>query len=596
MADTLNRMFHKSVRDFSSFSALKSRVGGEYKAISYKEMGAKVRTFACGMLSLNVQKGDRVALISENRPEWAIIDIGLLQIGAINVAVFPTLPASQVQYILSDSGAKVLIVSDKKQLAKALEVKRSLKDLKIITIESITGNGKDILIFDEVLRRGKDIPLSDSEYEELWSSIKPDDTASIIYTSGTTGEPKGTILSHNNFASNVIAAQDVLTFKPGDVLLSFLPLNHVYGRLGDHYLPLSCGATIAYFESLRRLRQDMIDVKPHYMILVPRIFEMIHERLLNNVGNKPKIKQKLFHWAFSVGKRHSELIQNRRNISQLLALKIKLADKIVFSKIREQLGLGRLKLFVSGSAPLPKATAEFFFSMGLKILEGYGLTETSPMISVNRSHLIRFGTVGLPVKGVEVKIASDGEILVRGSNVMQGYHNKPQKTAEAIDSEGWFHTGDMGEIDEDGFLRITDRKKDIIVLANGKNVAPQPIENMLKDSHLISQVVLIGDRRNTISALIVPSYDILEMWVKEHGIKVNSEDKKEISRNPEVNKLIRSEIQRLSGNLAEFERIRAFTLIDHEFTVENGEITPTLKVKRNVILEKYKDVIEAMYG
>lgn len=595
MADTLNRMFQMSVEKYADSAALSSKVAGEYRAITYREMGKKVRVLASGLVALGVEKGDRIALISENCPEWAIADIGIMHIGAINVAIFPTLPAGQVQHIVADSESRIIIVSDRKQLTKALEVKRALPHLCIIAMDCPADPSNDVMTFDDVLKRGETSPLSDSDYHQRWRGVQPTDWASIIYTSGTTGDPKGAILSHHNFASNVQAAQDVLAFHRGDILLSLVPLNHVMGRLVDHYLPLSCGSMIAYMENLRRLRQNMEEVRPHYMLLVPRVLEMFREGLMGTIAKEPTRKRKLLHWAVAFGKRCSREIQKKQRVSRFLAFQWWLAEKLVFAKIRERMGLERLKLFFAGGAPLSETTAEFFSAMRLPILEGYGLTETSPLVAVNRLHRIKFGTVGLPVKGVEVTIDKDGEILVRGPNVMQGYYKKPHETADAIDTEGWFHTGDIGEFDGEGFLKITDRKKDLLVLTNGKNVAPQHIENLLMQSLYVSQIIVLGDKRNTVTALIVPDFKALTDWVKEGNIPVNPDDRHELTQHPEVYRLIQDEIQRLSGNLADFEKIHRFSLIDREFTVETGELTPTLKVKRRVVMEKYKDLIEAMY-
>lgn len=592
MAETLNWMFQMSVEKFGDSPALSSKVAGEYRTITYREMATKVRALASGLVASGVEKGDRIALISENRPEWAIADIGIMHIGAINVAIFPTLPVAQVKYIIGDSGSKIIIVSDRKQLRKALEVKQSLPDLHIVTMDCPADPANDVMTFDDLIKRGEALLLSDLDYERCWKSVQPDDWAGIIYTSGTTGDPKGAILSHYNFASNVEAAQDVLTFHHGDVLLSFVPLNHAMGRLVDHYLPLSCGSMVAYVENLRRLRQNIGEVNPHYMLLVPRVLEMFQEGMAGNISKEPPRKQRFFSWALSVGKRSWE---KKGTASPVLAFQWWLADKLVFSKIREGLGLQRLKLFFCGGAPLANTTAEFFSAMRLPILEGYGLTETSPLVAVNRLNHVKFGTVGLPIKGVEVNLDEDGEILVRGSNIMQGYFKKPEETAEAIDSEGWFHTGDIGEFDGDGFLKITDRKKNLIVLANGKKVAPQPIENRLLQSTYISQIILLGEKRSTVAALIVPNFRSLGHWIKEHGIGVNPEDNRELTQNPEVHRFIQDEIQRLSHDLASFEKVHRFSLIDHEFTIENGELTPTLKVRRRVVMEKYKDLIEVMY-
>lgn len=595
MADTLNRMFQMSVQRFADSPALSSKVDGVFRSITYREMGMKVRAISSGLLTLGVEKGDRIALISENRPEWAIADMGIVHIGAVNVAIFPTLPSAQVRYIVDDAGARMIIVSDAKQLRKALEVKKTAADLRIITMDCPADVGNDVMTIDELMERGKAFPLSDSDYEKRWQGVRPDDWASIIYTSGTTGDPKGAILSHRNFASNVEAAQDVLTFGHGDVLLSFVPLNHAMGRLVDHYLPLSCGSTVAYVENVRRLRQNLGEIRPHYMLLVPRVLEMFQEGLMGSIGKEPPRRQRFFQWALSVGKRSWEESQKQKGPSLLLALQWWLAERFVFSKIRDRLGLRRLKLFFCGGAPLSRATAEFFSAMRLPILEGYGLTETSPLVSVNRLDHIKIGTVGPPVKGVEVRLDEDGEILVCGPNVMQGYYKKSEESTEAIDSEGWFHTGDVGVFDEDGFLRITDRKKNLLVLINGKKVAPQPIESRMLESGYISQIILLGDKRNTVTALIVPDFKALARWTREYNMGVNPDDTGELTRHPDVHRLIQAEIQRLSHDLADFEKIHRFSLLDHEFTVENGELTPTLKVRRRVVMERYKDLIEAMY-
>lgn len=595
MAETLNAMFQMSVRKFPDSPALSHRVAEEYRAITYGEMAEKVRTLASGMVALGVKKGDRIALISENRPEWAIADLAIMHIGAVVVAMFPTLPTGQVRYIVADSGSEIMIVSDRKQLAKALKVKGGLPELRIVTMDCPAEATRDVMTLGDLLKRGEASPLSDSDYEQLWRNVQPDDWASIIYTSGTTGEPKGAILTHGNFTSNVKAAQDIMTFNPGDVLLSFVPLNHVMGRLVDHYLPLSCGSMIAYVENLRRLKQNIGEVKPHYMLLVPRVLEMFREGLMGTVAKQPSLRRALFDWALSVGKRCCEAIQEKRPLSPPLAFKRWLADKLVFRKIRERLGLERFKLFFCGGAPLPRPTAEFFSAMGLTVLEGYGLTETSALVAVNRPQRVKFGTIGQPIRGVEVRLDEGGEILVRGPNVTQGYYKKPEETAEAVDSECWFRTGDIGEFDVDGFLKITDRKKNLLVLSNGKKVAPQPIESLLLQSAYISQIVLLGDKRSTVTALIVPNFKALGQWTRERNIGVNPDDLGGLTRHPEVRRLIQEEIQRFSHDLASFEQVRRFSLIDREFTEESGELTPTLKVRRGVVMERYKEVIEAMY-
>lgn len=589
MARTINRMFQESVKRFGPNAAILRKAGGEYRAMTYRELGDRVREFSCGLAALGVKKGAPVAMIAENRPEWAIADLGILHSGAVNVAIFPTLPAEQVRYIVNDSGAVVLLASGR-QLEKALEVRRSVPGLRIVALDGPPAPG--VMAFEEVLRLGAGNARG---FEGRWKDVVPGDRASIVYTSGTTGEPKGAVLTHLNFASNVEAAQDALTLKPGEIVLSFLPLNHCLGRMADHYVPLSYGSAIAYVDNVRGLRQSIAEVRPHYMVLVPRVFEMFREGMLARIDGERFLSRTAFRWALAAGKSCCERAQAGAAVPPVLELRRRVADRLVFGNIRKALGLDRLKFFVSGGAPISRATAEFFCSMGFSILEGYGLTETSPLVAVNRPGSVRFGTVGFPVKGVEVKIAPDGEILVRGPNVMLGYHNRPGETGDVIGPDGWFRTGDIGAFDEEGYLRIIDRKKSLIVLANGKKVAPQPIESLLLESPYIGQVMLVGDNVSTVSALIVPAFERVRERLREDGTK-GDPDNGGLVKAPGVNRLIRSEIQRLTADLAEFERVRRFTLLDHEFSVESGELTPTLKIRRNVVAERYRDAIARMHA
>ena len=595
MPETLCQMFQESVKKFAAYPALQRKIDRRFQAITYQKMGEQVRALATALLALGIGKGDRVALLSENRPEWAIADFATLHIGAVNVGIFPTIPASQVEYIVADSDARCLIVSDQEQLAKALTIKRNLPDLCVISINQPEAPVDDALSYDVLMREADASPLTDKKYEEHWSSVRPEDWASIIYTSGTTADPRGAILSHRNFVSNYTTARKVLTFQPGDVLLSFVPLNHVFGRMVDHYLPISLGSTIAYVENLRRLRQNIEEVRPHYMAVVPRVLEMFQEGLMAAVGKEALRKQKLFARALSAGREKADKVQSGKKPGPILLSKAWLADRLVFRAIRRRLGLDRLKFFFAGGAPVSRNTHEFFSAMRLPVMEGYGLSETSPLVSVNPPGEIKFGTVGRPFDEVKVKLADDGEILVRGPNVMQGYYKRSQETREAIEPDGWLHTGDIGEIDEDGYLSITDRKKNLIVLANGKKVLPQHLEALLFESPFIFQTVIVGDRQNTIGALIVPAFDRLKEWAQAQAIKAAAGDRAGLARAPEVRRLIRQEIQRLTDGLADYERIRSFALLDRELTMEEGELTPTLKVKRRVVLDKYKGLIDSLY-
>lgn len=590
---TINQMVQNTIQQHSSQTALSHKVDKEYQDISYATLAARIKHFCLGLTQLGLQKGDRVALLSENRPEWAITDLSILAGGGVTVPMFSTLTSAQVEYIVRDSGAKVLCVSSERQLEKIKDwdenVPTSLQH--IIIFDELQDDS--VHTFDQVCELGQGVEDGDQVYQQASEVVTPDDLASIIYTSGTTGDPKGAMLTHNNFVSNVQAATGVVSLGPDDVFLSFLPLSHVFERMGGHYLPLSSGATIAYAESPFTIRQNMQEVRPTIMMSVPRVYEAMHERILNSVKEGSPTKQKIFHWSVGVGSKVSQAIQQKRKPSLGLSMKASIANKLVFEKLKAVTG-GRLRFFVSGGAPLSKAIAEFFHAAGILILEGYGLTETSPVITVNRPDQWKFGTVGPVISGIEVKIAEDGEILSRGPHIMQGYFNKPSDTAEAIDADGWFYTGDIGEIDEEGFLTITDRKKNLLILSNGKNVAPQPIENQLKESPYISEIMLLGDQRRTITALIVPNYDALKEFAEEQQLE--SEDIPALLQTQEVQRLIRGEINQYSPDYADFERVRMFTLMEKEFSEESGEMTPTLKLKRSVIMENHKAAIDRMYG
>ena len=590
---TINQMVQNTIQQYGSKTALSHKVDKKYQDISYATLAERIKDFCLGLTELGLQKEDRVALLSENRPEWAITDLATLAGGGVTVPMFSTLTSAQVEYIVRDSGAKILCVSSERQLQKIKDwdanVPTNLQH--IVIFDDLQDDS--VRTFDQVCELGQQVENGDQVYQQASDAVGPDDLASIIYTSGTTGDPKGAMLTHSNFMSNAQAAMRIVSITPDDVFLSFLPLSHVFERMGGHYLPLSGGATIAYAESLFTIRQDMQEVRPTIMMSVPRLYEGMHERIIRSVKEGSSTKQKIFHWSVGVGAKVSQAIQRKRKPNPILSLKASIANKLVFQKLKAVTG-GRLRFFVSGGAPLSKAIAEFFHAAGILILEGYGLTETSPVISVNQPDRWKFGTVGPIVPGVEVKIAEDGEILSRGPHIMQGYFNKPSDTAEAIDADGWFHTGDIGEIDEEGFLAITDRKKNILVLSNGKNVAPQPIENQLKQSPYISEIMLLGDQHKSVAALIVPSLDEIKEYAKEQQLETG--DMAALLQTQEIQRLIRGEINQYSSDLADFERVRRFTLMAEEFSEESGEMTPTLKLKRSVVMENHKAAIDQMYG
>jgi long-chain acyl-CoA synthetase len=594
-AITLTEMFLDTVKTNGSKTALMNKVEGQYQGISYQQFGEKVKNLALGLASLGLKKGDRVSLLSENRPEWAISDLAILSLGAINIPIYPSLIPKQVEYILNDSEAKIIITSTPEQTSKIIEIIKNLPVLKyIIYMDSPAAITEKMMSFNQVSEKGQEYGNEHPDYyDQAAKAIKPDDPAGIIYTSGTTGNPKGAILTHHNILSNVKGGIASLHIRPDDTFLSFLPLCHVFERMGGHFCPISVGATIAYAESIDTVAQNLGEVKPTIMTSVPRLFEKMYTRVLENARAGGAVKQKIFNWAIQTGEKHVKA-QGQGKVGGTLKVKYNLAHKLVFSKLHERVG-GRLRFFVSGGAPLPKEIGEFFHYAGIKILEGYGLTESSPVIAVNLEDKFKFGTVGpaLEKGGVEVKIAEDGEILTRGPHIMKGYYKKPSETKEAIDEDGWLHTGDIGFLDEDNFLVITDRKKNLIVTSGGKNIAPAPIENLMLTSPLIDQILIIGDKRKFLSALIVPNFEALQSYAKEQNISFK--DNEELVQNQKVRQYVANEVERLSADLARFEQIKAFRLMPEQFTIEAGELTPTLKIKRKVVEEKYMDMINNMY-
>ena len=574
---------------------MKYKRGDKWVDVSVPEFRDTVRWLATGLHDLGVKRGDRLAILAENRPEWTISDFAILCAGGVSVPVYPTLLGWQIEYILKDAGTVAVICSNQEQLDKVQEIRSRVPTLNyVIVCDAPAARPANVLTLEEVVERGRKWENSHGPtwFEGSRSSPKAEDLATLVYTSGTTGNPKGAMLTHGNIASNVDAVRAFVPFRPGDTALSILPLSHILERMVD-FLYLYKGGCIAYAESVAKVGENLQEVKPQFFAAVPRLFEKMRAKILENVAAAPPVRQKIFNWALKVAE---ERLPNRiDNVPMTLGLKIKsaIADKLVFRKIAERLG-GNVRYVVSGGAPLSAELAAFFIGAGIEILEGYGLTETSPVIAVNRPNKRRLGTVGPIIQGVEVKIASDGEILSRGPHIMDGYWNNPDSTAQAIDPEGWFHTGDIGEIDSDGFLRITDRKKDIIINAYGKNIAPQPLEALLKSSPYIGTPVLIGDRRKYLSALIVPNFEKLQRDAATLGVEVRSND--ELVQHETVRKLIQDEIDRFNQNLDRQEKIRRFALLPRDFSIEEDEITPSLKVKRKMIDKKYKDVIDQLYA
>jgi len=591
---TVCDIFYRSVDAHPKAEHLKHRKDGAWRAVSSDALRAAVEETSMGLRALGIGKGDTLAILSENRPEWAYADLGTLCAGAADATIYPTLTPSQVQYILADSESKLVFVSNAVQAAKVAEVRGRLPLLRHVVRFDAGPAPPDTQTLDELRAKGREALAADPDAVRRGAAeVAKDDLATLIYTSGTTGDPKGVMLTHGNLVHNVLAAEKVFPQVNHEwTVLSFLPLCHSFERTAGHNFMLYAGLTIAYAESVEKVPENMQQVRPDIMCSVPRLYEKMYARVNEKVASDPPLRQRIFRWAIGVGREAFAHRVARTEPGPLLRLRVALADRLVFSKIKERTG-GRLQLFISGGAPLAREIAEFFGAAGMLVCEGYGLTETSPVITCNRPDRIRPGTVGLPLEHVEVKIAGDGEVLTRGPHVMKGYFKKPEATAEAIDPDGWFHTGDIGFLDGDGFLVITDRKKDIIVTSGGKNIAPQPIENRLKTNKFFAEVVMIGNRRNFASALVVPAFEALEAWAKGRGLVTAGREA--LVRRPEVVTHYMVLIEQMTGDLAQFEKIKKITLLPREFTQESGELTPTLKVKRRVVEERYRPIIDAMY-
>ncbi len=590
MVETLSQLFLNTIKSYLKDDLMLYKKDGSYTPISTEEFGKDVKHFALGLRELGLEAGDKLIILSENRPEWVMTDMASLCLGGISVPIYTSLVPEQIQYIIDNSDAKVVVFSNEEMWEKIKVIRSELAKVEhYITCQADGPEGT--LTFTDVQKRGEKLAEDQPDlFEELALKVKPEDVASIIYTSGTTGVPKGVMLKHSNFVSNVQAVLKIIEFTHKDTVLSFLPLSHVLERMVT-FAYLSKGCSIAYAESIETVAENLLEVRPHIMVSVPRVFEKIYAKVMDNVLASSSLKRKIFFWAVKIGREYGKNKLLNQPVSGSLQFKKKIAHKLVFSKIIEKTG-GRVRFFVSGGAPLSKDIAEFFYAMGLIILEGYGLTETSPCIAVNTLEDIKFGSVGKLMPGVEVKIAEDGEILTKGPHVMKGYYKMEAETQEVI-KDGWFYTEDVGYLDDEGFLTITDRKKDLIVTAGGKNVAPQPIENILKTNPYISSAVIIGDKRKFISALIVPNFEKLEEYANANNISYS--DYGDLVKNDMVVNFIESEINRATPGLASYEKVKKVALLDREFEIEKGEITPTLKVKRNIIEQKYKGTIDNLY-
>ena len=559
------------------------------EVLSSRQFFEQIRDFSLGLKELGVSPGDRVALICETRPEWVVVDLGVLAAGAVTVPIYPTLTAERIRYILADSGATTVVASDEEQVAKVRAIQSGLGDLEtVVVIDADSGRVEadsalqSEISFTDVEQRGhRRLMVEDGlarEFKEAASAISADQLATIIYTSGTTGDPKGVMLTHGAIVANLIDAGTMITVSDTDSALSFLPLCHALERQVV-YLYLYNGVTVTFAESLETVARDMRRVGPTVMTGVPRVFEKLRARILDAVSQAPPLRQRLFRWALGVGLQRARACLERREPSLATRVQHGLADRLVLSKIRERTG-GRLRFVISGGAPLSLMVAEFLFAVGIPVLEGYGLTETAPVLTVNPEGAPCLGTV----------IAGDGEILARGPNLMLGYYQQPEATAEAI-KDGWFHTGDIGRLDDAGYLRITGRKKELLVTAGGKNIAPQPIEQRLKQDPLVAEAVLIGDNRHFVSALIVPEFATV---AARASLPAEIDPARLVARD-DVRALFEAAIGHVNAELPRYEQIKNFELLPTEFSVVSGELTPTLKVRRRVVVEKYQGVIEGLY-
>ncbi len=588
----VNRTFDiltQAEEKYNTDTALAVKRGGRWETFSTADYRKEVDAFSLGLLAMGFEKGDKIATVSNNRPEWDFMDFGMAQIGCVHVAIYPTISDKEYRHILSHSDSKILIVSDEELYRRLEPIAREIENIQAVyTIDQVEGaeNWRQI----QKAANGKEEALR-AELNQRKAGVRPDDVLTLIYTSGTTGLSKGVILTHHNVVSNIkLASKFVPYLKPGYRALSFLPLCHILERTG-HYLWQYLGLSVYYAESIEKLGENLREIKAHTFITVPRVFEKVYDKIMLKGRELKGVKKAIFFWAVKVG---SKFDPNPAKRSPWYNFKLKIADKLVFSKWREALG-GELLGVISGGAALQPRLATIFWAAGIYVQEGYGLTETSPVVAANdwKYPKVRFGWVGYVDESIQVKIADDGEILVKGENVMKGYYKDPEKTKEAIDEEGWFHTGDIGELDDQRMLRITDRKKEIFKLSGGKYVAPQIIENVFKESMFIEQIMVVGENRKFTAALIVPDFTFLHNWCALHHVKFR--DNKDLIKNPKVVARYEREVEKYNRQLGHIQQVKKFRLVCEAWSAETGELSPTQKLKRKVILQKYAPLIDEIY-
>ena len=592
--ETIGEVFLKIANKYPDKEILFYKHAGRYHGIKFREFLQKVEYFALGIESLGFNQGDKLALLSENRPQWMISDLAAICTGGIDIPLYTSLTTSQIEYIINDSGSKIVVVSKEALLKKILSIRDRLTAVeKIIVIDSVEAKNKteDVITFQEVIETGKKISEAGAQrFEEKIKRVKPADLATIMYTSGTTGVPKGVMMSHSNIVSEILALTKSIDAGSEDLLISYLPLSHVLERLVEYFIILN-GIAVGYAESIESLPRNLMELKPTLLVSVPRVYEKVFSMTVDGLEKGSAFKKRVFDWAVEAGKSYRE--SKSLKPYGFKYLKNSIAEKYVLSKIKERLG-GRLRILISGGASLPKDVGKFFNDLGLAIQEGYGLTETTCAVTLNRRDKIKYGTVGQPLPGVEISISEENEILVRGPVVMQGYYKDEEGTKKVIDRDGWFHTGDAGYLDSDNFLVITDRIKDLIKTSGGKYVAPQQIENLYKSNKFVSQAVVTGEGRKYITALLIPDFEVLKKYSGEE--KIQFSDKEDLINNPKIISIYQAITTGINKDLANFEKIRKFTLLSADFSLGSEEVTPTMKLKRSVVLKKYKDVIDKMYN
>jgi long-chain acyl-CoA synthetase len=593
MYQSVLHLLFNTIENYADKIALKCHFDGPVKQYTYRQFGEMIEHLMLGMVKCGLKTGDKIAILSNNRPEWTVADFAIFALRGIVVPIYPTLIDKQIAYILNDSETRAVFVEDKTQYDKISRVKAQLPSLEyIFSFSKIEQSEQDVKTFDQLLEKGRTFASDGGNaFADSMKQIQPQEVCSVVYTSGTTGEPKGVMLNHKGFVTDIINSESVINLNDRDIFLSFLPLSHLYERLGGHWCAFYRGATVHYARSIDTVVDDIAIAKPTIIVSVPRLYEKIMAAVLGQVESGSAAKRKIFYWALAIGSNYYRQ-KHKGQISGVVKKKFSLANRLVFQKIKQKMG-GQLRIPIAGGAPLTSETLKFFEAMDMPIIEGYGMTETHLIITLTPLGASRYGSCGKPIEGVSVNIAEDGEILVKGDTLMSGYYGKEALTRDIIDNEGWLHTGDIGFLDEDNFLFITDRKKNIIVTSGGKNIAPAPIENEIKKSNYIDDLCLIGNSRKFISALIIPNYEALRSWAGDNGITVT--DNRELVNDHRTYSLMDGEIERLQADFANYEKVKKFHILAEPLSIDKDQLTPSLKIKRKVVEQHFAVEIDRMY-